>query len=240
MTIIKVKGLESNYTIVPNDMINDSLSWEARGLLLYLGSKPEGWEVCITDLVNQTKEAKKKSGRDSVRRIINELIDAGYMKKTQARIKGKFERNDYIVSLSTMTEKPSTVNPTQERKELIKERKNNIDKNTGIFGAELFHIDELDSKEFRQCHIAMEIIKDYKSSGTKVYDGPMSCDDWALCEEIISNEMIEDFNIGDYLELMMSEGRFDACRKESGFSLKDIIFGEYKYDDEYLRSKIMQ
>lgn len=68
----------------------------------------------------------------------------------------------------------------------------------------------------------------------------MSCDDWALCEEIISNEMIEDFNIGDYLELMRSEGRFDACRKESGFSLKDIIFGEYKYDDEYLRSKIMQ
>ena len=128
MSVIKVKGLTEKFTIVPNKTIDDDLSWSALGMLMYLGSKSEDWEVCITDLVRKTKNASldgksRSSGRDAVRKNMNELIERGYMRKVQSRIKGKFGNVDHEVSLEPLpdspstekpfTAKPSTANPTQ-------------------------------------------------------------------------------------------------------------------------------
>lgn len=142
MSIRKIKGLESDFTIVPNKSINDKLSWAARGMLLYLCSKPEDWDVCLTDLVRQTTGSKKRSGRDAVRSIMDELIECGYMRKSQDRnIKGQFKNSDHEVSFTPFTENPYTVQATQESKELTKERLNKplrIDKsNTNIFPKDL-------------------------------------------------------------------------------------------------------
>lgn len=112
MAIRKVKGLESDFTIVPNKTINDNLSWEARGLLLYLCSKPDDWTVSVAHLVNQTSGCEKSSGRDAVRRIMKELVNRGYMRKSQCRTGGKFDKNDYEVSFLPFTENPSTVKPS--------------------------------------------------------------------------------------------------------------------------------
>ena len=53
---------------------NSALSWEARGVLSYLLSKPEDWEVRFTDLVKQGPGES-----DRMRRILRELERAGHM-----------------------------------------------------------------------------------------------------------------------------------------------------------------
>jgi hypothetical protein len=111
-------------------MINDNLSWAARGLLTYLVSKPEDWEVSTASLVNQTKLTAKKTGRDGVYVIINELIGAGYMVRgEQARgDNGKMGSYEYTVYDSPQpdlpdTAAPDTANTTQVSNELNKEMK---------------------------------------------------------------------------------------------------------------------
>lgn len=52
---------------------DDSLSWEALGVLTYLLSKPDDWEIKVSDLI-------KRSGKTKVYRILKELIKARYLK----------------------------------------------------------------------------------------------------------------------------------------------------------------
>jgi hypothetical protein len=73
-----------NFTTVSNSMACDkSLSWEARGLLLYLLSRPDGWEVQRGDLINQSP-----AGRDKVQGILRELESAGYLVRWKERVQG--------------------------------------------------------------------------------------------------------------------------------------------------------
>jgi len=45
-----------NYTVVDNAFINDrELSWKSKGILLYLFSRPENWQVMVADLINKAK-----------------------------------------------------------------------------------------------------------------------------------------------------------------------------------------
>lgn len=57
---------------------NTALSYEARGLLWYLLSLPDDWEVKV-----RTLQIKGKAGRDKVYGIIEELAEAGYIKRPQ-------------------------------------------------------------------------------------------------------------------------------------------------------------
>ena len=48
---------ETDYTIVSNHILRDNtLSWRARGLFVYILSKPETWKVYTKDLINQATE----------------------------------------------------------------------------------------------------------------------------------------------------------------------------------------
>jgi hypothetical protein len=60
------------------------LSWEARGVLLYLLSRPDNWIVRTHDLVNQSHSA----GRDKIQRILSELRDRGYLFRYKKRGEG--------------------------------------------------------------------------------------------------------------------------------------------------------
>lgn len=76
MTTYRVNK-EEKYSQILNEPLNDKrLSWEARGLLAYLLSKPNGWEVRNYDLVNQSN-----AGEHKVKRILSELKKAGYMRR---------------------------------------------------------------------------------------------------------------------------------------------------------------
>ena len=87
MTIIRVEK-KDNYSILPNAAINDKrLSLEARGLLVFLLSKPNDWRVNSRALTNISP-----AGRDKIRRILRELEQFGYLERRRFQGKdGKFE-----------------------------------------------------------------------------------------------------------------------------------------------------
>ena len=93
-----------------------NLSFEARGMLAYLLSKPVDWIVKPTDLEQQC-------GRDRVYRILNELIHAGYIVRTEVKEKGKHIGIDYAVyEIPPYPEKPDTVSPDTEKPDIREQR----------------------------------------------------------------------------------------------------------------------
>ena len=54
---------------------NDQLSFKAKGILTYLMSRPDGWQVNIEDLINRSTD-----GKSAIRSGIKELKDAGHIR----------------------------------------------------------------------------------------------------------------------------------------------------------------
>jgi hypothetical protein len=88
------KSFKCNFTQVPNEIINDkNVSLKAKGLYLYMVSKPDNWEFSLNGLTSQLKECK-----DSIIVIINELVKCGYLQKIKNRNDdGTQSMNDYIL-----------------------------------------------------------------------------------------------------------------------------------------------
>lgn len=75
---IRVKK-DARYFVASNEPFNDKrLSWEARGIMGYLLSKPDNWECRNRDLINNGP-----AGEYKIKRILSELKQYGYMKRTQ-------------------------------------------------------------------------------------------------------------------------------------------------------------
>lgn len=60
--------------------VDPSLSWEAVGVLVYLLTKPDDWEVLTAHLV-----AFRAGGRERMHRILRELRASGYLRLTRER-----------------------------------------------------------------------------------------------------------------------------------------------------------
>ena len=127
MEVIRVIK-NKNYTTISNQLFkNKGISLKAKGLMAYLLSLPNDWDLSINGIVSVSKE-----GRTAIRNIFTELINAGYIERKQIRNKGKFVGYDYFVFEQPKLGNPITVKPildnsTQISKEVIKER---INKNT--------------------------------------------------------------------------------------------------------------
>lgn len=69
---------DTGFTIMANETIRDAtLSYKARGLLLYLLSLPDDWTVSSEHLAR----VSERDGRDAVRTGLDELERAGYLKR---------------------------------------------------------------------------------------------------------------------------------------------------------------
>lgn len=111
------KGKENPYVMLDKTSVNDSsLSWKAKGILVYLLSKPDDWRVIESDIVKHARD-----GRDSVRAGLRELERAGYIVRAQEHGQdGKFqmvsyevyERPQLVSQYLVVLEKPSTENPS--------------------------------------------------------------------------------------------------------------------------------
>jgi hypothetical protein len=93
---------------------DENLSFEARGLLAYLLSKPDDWKVILSDV-----QRNGNIGRDKARRLLKELESAGYIKKEDQTINpdgtfGNIPYRIYETKQQPCTENPSTVNPSTE------------------------------------------------------------------------------------------------------------------------------
>lgn len=118
-TIFRVeKNAENPYVMIDKNVFEDtSLSFKAKGILGYLLSRPNDWTLIIADI-----QKRSTDGKDSVKNGIDELIERGYIVKTeQPRQAGKFATCDYVVYEKpintdvnrcgkTVTDKPLRIN----------------------------------------------------------------------------------------------------------------------------------
>jgi hypothetical protein len=113
---IKRSKHERNFLTIHNSLAqNSALSYEARGLLIELLSRPDDWEVNIANL-----KVEGKAGRQKVIRIINELIQAGYIedKRRIRQSDGTFDYTPYIVYDKPLSRNPLADNPSPENQHL--------------------------------------------------------------------------------------------------------------------------
>ena len=111
----KTINKKENFTSIHNKLINDSrISLKAKGIMLYMLSKPENWKYNPKEIAKNSKD-----GLDSVYSGIKELIEAGYISRTRHSdgtvdyfVFEDVEEND-IVDFSKK-ENPNRENPNRE------------------------------------------------------------------------------------------------------------------------------
>jgi len=130
-------SFDDHFTQIPNAWLRDSrISLGAKGLLAQLLSHAPGWRISQESLGRDNGV-----GRDAIRTLINELLDAGYLSRSEDR-----ERTEkgYLGGYSYTTQDPSAEptldNPTQDnplhKKNITK--KNNLKNNERIYSDSLF------------------------------------------------------------------------------------------------------
>ena len=110
MSIIRTKS-PHRFTIVSNELLAESnpMSWEATGLLIYLLSKPDNWQVSIAALTNIGK-----CGKNKIESILKELKRLGYV-VGKRRSSGKY--NYYVYDTpQTPQANPKPENQVQAKK----------------------------------------------------------------------------------------------------------------------------
>lgn len=117
-SLIVRSSLKDNFSVLPNELINDDrLSTEHLGLLVYLLSKPNDWQVRVKQLQNRFD-----MGRDKTRRILATLEQYGYVSRDIVRTEGKFSETRYIVMDSPEPENPAPEKPEPVNTTLTKDR----------------------------------------------------------------------------------------------------------------------
>jgi uncharacterized phage protein (TIGR02220 family) len=110
-----IRNASRNYSLMNNEFLRDeNLSLKAKGLLGYLMTNQDGWEVYLEEV-----ERHSKDGRDSHRTAWRELQEAGYItvvKKQNASGKFVYEK-EIRDTRKPVTGKPSTGYPSTENPE---------------------------------------------------------------------------------------------------------------------------
>lgn len=74
-------AFDDHFTQIPNDWVRDDrLSLEARGLIAQIMSHRPGWNLSIKSLA-----ARNNIGRDKVKRILDELLNHGYLERSESQ-----------------------------------------------------------------------------------------------------------------------------------------------------------
>lgn len=94
MATYRVKKESGNFVTIHKGFIQDSnLSWKAKGLLLYLLSRPDDWQIYETELIKHTSD-----GLSSLKSGIKELEKTGYIERKRKRDdKGRLKEYEYEV-----------------------------------------------------------------------------------------------------------------------------------------------
>ena len=97
---------EKGFVQLPNSILSDpDISLKAKAVLSIMLSLPDNWDFSIEGIASRCKESK-----DCIAKAINELIDAGYVKRTKTRgDDGRITKWDYEVF-----EKPYTISEHKE------------------------------------------------------------------------------------------------------------------------------
>lgn len=93
-SIIRVrKDRDNPYTMINTRFLSDDrMSWKAKGLLTYLLSKPDNWQVRVTDLIKRSPD-----GKTAVYSGLNELKKIGYLEKYPVYENGKIKHWESVI-----------------------------------------------------------------------------------------------------------------------------------------------
>jgi biotin operon repressor len=130
-------SFDDHFTQIPNDWLRDSrISLGAKGLLAQLLSHAPGWRISQENLA-----FANGVGRDAIRTLINELLEAGYLMRSEDR-----ERNEkgylggYTYTTQDPSGEPTLDKPTQDnplhKNNILK--KNNLKNNERIYSDSKF------------------------------------------------------------------------------------------------------
>ena len=153
----KTINKKENFTSIHNKLINDSrISLKAKGIMLYMLSKPENWKYNPKEIAKNSKD-----GLDSVYSGIKELIGAGYISRARHSdgtvdyfVFEDVEEND-IVDFSKKEnpnrenpnrENPNRENPNRENPDVYKRK--NTSKERNIVNTELKKTSKSDIDDF--------------------------------------------------------------------------------------------
>ena len=163
-----------NFTMVHNNLIFDeSISWKAKGILLYMLSRPSNWRYNAKEIAKNSKD-----GLDSVYSGLKELVKERYVSRKKNAdgtinyyiFEDKSENNirDYQdkeeieekekEEKEPDTENPNLDNPNQENPNLDFPHHNNID-NTNIEYNNIDSIYLYKSKEFEKAFSDFKIMR---------------------------------------------------------------------------------
>jgi len=133
--IMKIKKIETNFTQVSNNPLNDNrLSWKAKGVFAYLYSKPDDWDFSSDRIKNDSSD-----GRDSLLAGLKELELTGYLH----RIKNPTGKVSYILDYDPKSEKP--IQGPEPKSDIPTMGKSHSGKSRPISNTEVHSNTELDS-----------------------------------------------------------------------------------------------
>jgi hypothetical protein len=151
-TVGNLRKEKINFTQVSNIIINDkNLSAGAKGVFMYLMSKPDGWKYYIDEIVSNFHESKY-----AIKKYIKELELNGYLLRKAIREDGKFQGWDYYIYHS----------PQKEVQQENIKRKEKISKNTKVGLNESPTVRVSDRPSFRPSEIATVNSNTEKDSNT--------------------------------------------------------------------------
>jgi len=116
---------------IPNRILNDQeISAKAKGLWVYLESKPDGWDFAKNRIARDHDD-----GRASIMTGLQELEERGYLERKRGHGDGGQFRYEYHLSASPMgdftpSDNPTLAEPTLDNRTPKKERVSKKDKNT--------------------------------------------------------------------------------------------------------------
>ena len=125
------------YTVIDNTCLQDpTMTLKAKGLYAYLMSLPEDWVLHQTELKSHFKD-----GKDSIRTAMTELIENGYVTKTDTRNDlGQIVDCTYVVYDTPKgepnTETPIAENPTSVNPPIQSTNNNKVLSNTNLCSTE--------------------------------------------------------------------------------------------------------
>ena len=104
--------IKNEYGTAPNKLLNDEkLSLKAKGMFVFLQSKPNDWKFSVKRIGGQNKD-----GKSSIGVALKELEKYGVLcRKSTKDSNGKWNGFDYVLSENPFTENPSTEKPSTEK-----------------------------------------------------------------------------------------------------------------------------
>ena len=123
---------EDHYSMVSNELARDpDITLQAKGLYLYLRSHREGWAMS-TERIGEALGVH----RNTIAKYVQELDDAGYLKKERVKdALGKFEGIEYVIHSMPLHKKSATDSHCTKTRRAVKAGGGDIvqHKNTNSF-----------------------------------------------------------------------------------------------------------